>query len=99
MVMTPPPQQSTSSAAQRSTQPPPVKVDPLAQMTSAEHLAAAKQALSEVKFDTDPFKRTWGRVDDAEKHLKYIRPEDPEYAEALELKKEVEYRDKMIKLV
>src|SRR5215831_3986569 len=98
MAMSPPSRQSNQSSPQSPAQPPQVKIDPLAQMTSAEHLAAAKRALSEAKYDPDPFKRTWGRVDDAEKHLNYIRSDHPEYAEAVELKKEVEYRTKMIKL-
>jgi hypothetical protein len=50
-------------------------------MSTAEHLAAINKALNEWKPHKDPMKTQWGRVSDADKHLKTIRWEDQDLPE------------------
>lgn len=58
------------------------------------HLAYAKQALAEnYKPHKDPMKTTWGRVDDARRHLEAIPPDAREHAEAQKLLAEVRRRE------
>src|SRR5919201_845400 len=72
--------------------------DPLARMTAAEHIAAAKKALDEDDRNPDVTKRHWGNLTLAEKHIGYIRVEDPEFNRALELRREVDRRRRLMAL-
>jgi hypothetical protein len=51
-------------------------------MTASEHLNEARKALAEGKLHKDPMKTSFGRVDDARKHLAAIKEGAPEYTEA-----------------
>ncbi len=68
-------------------------------LTSAQHLAEAKRALSDgYKADKDPKKASWGNVTTAKWHLSAIGAKDAEYREALGLLKEVARRERQIEL-
>lgn len=68
-------------------------------LTSAQHLAEAKQALADgYKPTKDPQKTTWGEVAAAKWHLKAIGTTAPEYREAQELLKEVARRERQVEL-
>ena len=75
------------------------KDDLFAKMTASEHLNEARKALAEGKPHKDPMKTSFGRVDDARKHLAAIKEGVLEYTEAQKLMKEVERREKEIKKV
>lgn len=67
-------------------------------LTPAQHLAEAKKALAEGNPEAeDPKKRSFGRVQDARKHLEAIKRDAEEYGEARELLKEVAHREKEVK--
>jgi hypothetical protein len=69
--------------------------EPFFQRTSGEHLKEAKKALAEAyKPNKDPMKTTWGRVSDAQRHLKAIKAGSKEYKEAQQLMNEVLIRMK-----
>jgi hypothetical protein len=70
----------------------PAPADPFSLLSSGQHLAEAKKALSEAKPHKDPMQRTWGRLGDAENHLDAIKPEDKEAKEAARLRKEIAVR-------
>jgi hypothetical protein len=66
-----------------------------ADLTSAQHLAAARKALADgYRPHKDPKKASWGEVGAARWHLKEIGPAAPEYREAQELLKEVTRRER-----
>lgn len=68
-------------------------------LTSAQHLAEAKQALAEgYKPNKDPKKASWGEVSAAKWHLKAIGSNTAEYREAQVLLKEVTHREKQIEI-
>ncbi len=68
-------------------------------LTSAQHLAEARQALAEgYKPNKDPKKASWGEVAAAKWHLKAISSGDAEYREAQGLLREVARREKQIEL-
>lgn len=70
-----------------------------AALTSAQHLAEAKQALAEgYKPNKDPKKASWGEVASAKWHLKAIGSSAAEYREAQVLLKEVARREKQIEI-
>jgi hypothetical protein len=65
-------------------------------MSPSEHLAEAQKALDEWKPNKDPMKTSWGRVNDAKKHLMAIPQNTPESAKKEKLLKEVLRREKEI---
>jgi hypothetical protein len=68
-------------------------------LTSAQHLAEAKQALAEgYKPNKDMKKASWGEVSAAKWHLKAIGSSAAEYREAQVLLKEVGRREKQIEI-
>lgn len=70
-----------------------------AELTSAQHLAAARKALADgYKPHKDPKKASWGEVATARWHLIEIGPGAAEYREAQELLKEVTRRERQIEL-
>ena len=67
-------------------------------LTPAQHLAEAKKALAEGNPEAqDPKKRSFGRLQDARKHLEAIKRDAEEYGEARDLLKEVAQREKEVK--
>lgn len=69
-------------------------------MADAEHLDEAKKALDKgYKLDANPLKTEWGKVNDAKKHLKAIRPESSEYVAAQGLMHKAHTREKHIERV
>lgn len=69
------------------------------ELTSAQHLAEARRALTDgYKPNKDPKKASWGEVAAARWHLKAIGPSAPEYHEAQELLKEAAHREQQIEL-
>lgn len=69
-----------------------------AELTSAQHLAAAKKALADGhRPDSNAKNASAGEVEAAKWHLKQIAPAAPEYREAQELLREVALRERQTK--
>lgn len=77
----------------------PSPASPSVELTSAQHLAAARKALADgYRPHKNPKKASWGEVATARWHLKEIGPGTAEYREAQELLKEVARRERQIEL-
>lgn len=67
-------------------------------LSSAEHLKEAKNALEDgYRIDTDPMKTSWGRLNDAKRHLMAIGPKTSQYNAAKGLADEVIQRKKQMR--
>ncbi len=67
-------------------------------LSSAGHLQAAQRALAAGNPDEEDIKkRTYGRLDEARRHLEAVKRKSEEYGEAKKLLKEVERREKDLK--
>jgi hypothetical protein len=67
-------------------------------LPAPEHLREAQKALAEGNPDAEDLRqRTYGRLEDARRHLEAITRKDEEYGEAKELLKEVHRREKDLK--
>jgi hypothetical protein len=96
-VNPPAPVQPPAPAAQPAAAPTPApEPHPWTLMSTDVHVAEAKKALGEWKPHKDPMKTQWGRVTDAEAHLKWIADEHQRRPDVAKLQREVDRRKKEI---